>query len=113
MLACNLLLWSVYAVTVEWIATISLLNCPTLVIVVFTGVANTTSTFIGVGVVGVMKWWGKPPKSHSKGILDNFLHQYLPELLVNVYSYRVMVKVCLAVVCVEAGFCQIQSQIHM
>ena len=30
MLACNLPLWSVYAVTVEWIATISLLNCPTL-----------------------------------------------------------------------------------
>ena len=43
---------------------------------------------------------------------SNFQHQYLPELLVNVYSYYVMVKVCLAVVCIEAGFCQIQSQLH-
>ena len=68
MLVCNLPLWSVYAVMVEWIAewiaTISLLNCPTLFIVVFTGVANTTSTFIGVGVVGIMKWWGKPQQRH-------------------------------------------------
>ena len=49
----------------------------------------------------------------AKASWATFLHQYLPELLVNVYSCRVMVKVCLAVVCVEAGFCQIQSQIHM
>ena len=32
-------------------------------------------------------------------------------MLVNVYSYRVMEKVCLAVVCVEGGLSQIQSQI--
>ena len=32
----------------------------------------------------------------------------LPELLINVYIYHLMVKVCLAVVCMEAGFSQIQ-----
>ena len=35
----------------------------------------------------------------------------LPELLVNVYGYCVMMKVCLAVVYMEASFSQIQSQI--
>ena len=38
-------------------------------------------------------------------------HQCLPELLVNVYSYYLMVQVCLAVVCVEGGFSQIQSHL--
>ena len=47
--------------------------------------------------------------SHSKSNLGNFLHQYLPELLVNVYSYHVIMKVCLAVVCVETDFCRIRS----
>ena len=28
----------------------------------------------------------------------------LAELLVNVYSYRLMVKVCLDIVCVKGGF---------
>ena len=36
---------------------------------------------------------------------------YLPELLVNVYSYCLMVKVCLAVMCVEANVSQIQSHL--
>ena len=44
--------------------------------------------------------------SHSKSSLVNFQHQYLPELLVNVYSYRLMV---LDVVHVEGGFSQIWS----
>ena len=39
----------------------------------------------------------------------HFQHQYLSELLVNVYSYRLMVKMCLAVVCVEGIFSQIWS----
>ena len=30
--------------------------------------------------------------SHSKSSADNLQHQYLPELLVNVYSYHLMVK---------------------
>ena len=30
--------------------------------------------------------------SHSKSSPGNFQHQYLPELLVNVYSYRLVVK---------------------
>ena len=33
--------------------------------------------------------------------------QLSPELLVNVYSYCLMTKVCLAVVCVEAGYSHI------
>ena len=32
--------------------------------------------------------------------VGNFQHQYLSELLVNVYSYCLMVKVCLVVVCI-------------
>ena len=43
----------------------------------------------------------------NKNNLGNFQHQYLPELLVNVYSYCVMVKVCLSVVCVKTDFSQI------
>ena len=50
--------------------------------------------------------------SHSKSILGNFQHQYLPELL----SYCVQLlcdgEKCFAVMCMEAGFCQIQSQLH-
>ena len=49
--------------------------------------------------------------SHSKSSMGNFQHQYLPELLVSVYSYCLMVKVCLAVACMEAGFSQIRSHI--
>ena len=37
--------------------------------------------------------------NHSKSSLGNFHHQYLPELLVNVYSYRLMVK-CVLLLCV-------------
>ena len=47
------------------------------------------------------------PQQNSLG---NFQPQYPAELLVNVYSYCLMVK-SLAVVCVEAGFSQIWSQI--
>ena len=36
---------------------------------------------------------------------------YLPELLVNVYSYHLMVKMCLAVMCVEGSFSEIQPHI--
>ena len=50
--------------------------------------------------------------NHSKSNLGNFHHQYLAELLVNVYSYRLMVKsVTSCFVCVEAGFSQIWSHI--
>ena len=35
----------------------------------------------------------------------------LAELLVNVYSYRLMVKVCIAVMCMEGSFSQIRSHI--
>ena len=45
--------------------------------------------------------------------LGNFQHHYPLELLVNVYSYRLIVKsACLAVVCMEAGFSQIRSHIY-
>ena len=47
--------------------------------------------------------------SHSKSNLGNFQHQYLLELLANVYSYHFMVKMCICVLCVEADFSQIQS----
>ena len=36
-------------------------------------------------------------------------HQHLAELSVNIYSYCLMVKVYLDVMCVEGGFSQIQS----
>ena len=56
----------------------------------------------------------KPQKQATAKAAGNFQHQYLPELLVNVYVYRLMVKVCLAVVCVGAGFSQIRlhTRIH-
>ena len=47
--------------------------------------------------------------SYSKSSLDNFYHQHLAELSVNVYSYCLMVKVYLDVMCVEGGFSQIRS----
>ena len=34
----------------------------------------------------------QPETSHSKSSPGNFQHQYLAELLVNMYSYRLMVK---------------------
>ena len=49
----------------------------------------------------------KPQQSN----LENSQHKYLSELLVNVYSYHVMVKVCLAVVWMEATISQIYSEI--
>ena len=49
----------------------------------------------------------KPQQSN----LENSQHKYLSELLVNVYSYHVMVKVCLAVVCMEATISQIYLEI--
>ena len=56
--------------------------------------------------------WQASETSHSKSNPGNFQHQYLAELLVNVYSYCLMVKsVSFAVVCVEAGFSQIWSQL--
>ena len=36
--------------------------------------------------------WQASETSHSKSNLGNFHHQYLTELLVNVYSYHLMVK---------------------
>ena len=53
----------------------------------------------------------KPKQSN----LGNFQYKYLPELLVNVYSYHLMVKlkVCLAVACVEASFSQIWTHIFV
>ena len=36
--------------------------------------------------------WQASDRSHSKSSQDNFQPQYWPELLVNVYSYRLMVK---------------------
>ena len=50
--------------------------------------------------------------SHSKSSLGNFYHRYLGELLVNVYNNRLMVKMYLAVVCVEVGFSQIWSHVN-
>ena len=38
--------------------------------------------------------------------------KYLPESLVNAYTYHLMVKVCLAVVCVKASFSQIRSNTY-
>ena len=57
--------------------------------------------------------WQAWETSHSKSSLGNFQHQNLPELLLNVYTvgYHLMVKVCLTVMCVEAGLSQIWS--HM
>ena len=40
----------------------------------------------------LMDVWQASETSHSKSSLANFQHQYLAELLVNVYSYRSMVK---------------------
>ena len=60
-----------------------------------------------------MDIWQASKTSHSKSNLGNFQHQYLPELLVNVGSYRVIVKVCLDVVCVKGGCSQIWSRTHM
>ena len=42
--------------------------------------------------------------SHRKSNLGNVPHQYLSELLVNVYSQHLMVKVCLAINCVRHLF---------
>ena len=55
----------------------------------------------------------KPQKqTTAKTAWATFSSKYLPELLVSLYSYCVMVKsVSLAVVCVEGGFSQIQSQL--
>ena len=48
------------------------------------------------GYGAIWRWpehsWTSDKTSHSKSSQGNFQHQYLPELLVNVYSYRLMVK---------------------
>ena len=49
----------------------------------------------------------KPQKHHSKSSLGFFQNQYLLKLLVNVYSYLLVVKAYVApvaVVCMEADF---------
>ena len=56
--------------------------------------------------------WQASETSYSKRNLVNIQYQYLPELLSNVHSYSVMVKVCLTVVCMEPGFSQIHSHIN-
>ena len=58
-----------------------------------------------------MDIWHASETSHNKSSVGNFQYQYLAELLANVYSYCLMVKVRLDVMCVEGGFSQIQSQI--
>ena len=57
--------------------------------------------------------WQASETSHSKSSLGNFQHQYLTELLVNVYSYSIVWwwKVYLAIVYMEGGFSQIWSHI--
>ena len=45
---------------------------------------KTTRTLVDV--------WKASETSHSKSSPGNFQHQYLAELLVNMYSYRLMVK---------------------
>ena len=59
--------------------------------------------------LGRLKSLRNKPQQKHPGKLST--HQYLAELLVNVYSYCLMVKVCLAIVCVEAVFSQIWSHI--
>ena len=46
----------------------------------------------------------------SKSSLGNFQDRYFTEFLCS-YSYHVMVKTCLAAMCVEAAFSEIQSHI--
>ena len=53
--------------------------------------------------------WEASETSHNKISLGNVQHQYLAELFVKVYSYCWWWKVCLDVVCVEAGVSLIQS----
>ena len=45
---------------------------------------KTTLAFVDI--------WQASEASHNKSSLGNFQHQYLGELLVNVYSYHLMVK---------------------
>ena len=59
----------------------------------------------------LMDIWQASETSHSKNIIGNFQHQCLNKLFINVYSYHLWWIVCLAVVCVEGAFSQIQSQI--
>ena len=54
---------------------------------------------------------GRLTSLRNKSSQGNFQHPYWPELLVNVYSYRLMVKGVLTVVCVEGVFSQIRSHI--
>ena len=57
-----------------------------------------------------MEVWQASETSHSKNSLGNFQHQYQAELLVNVYSYHLIVKsVSCCCVCGSRLF-QIQSQ---
>ena len=49
--------------------------------------------------------------SHNKSNLVDFQHQYLSTLLVIVYSYHLMVKVCLTVVSMKASFSQVGSHL--
>ena len=55
--------------------------------------------------------WQGSETSHNNSRMGKFQYQYLPELLANVYSYCLMVKACLAVMCVEANVSQIQSRL--
>ena len=43
--------------------------------------------------------WQASETSHSKSSQGNFQHQYLPELLVKVYSYPLVVKKCVLLLC--------------
>ena len=58
--------------------------------------------------------WKASETSHSKSSLSKLQYQYLPELLVNVYSYIVWWrKTCLAVGYMEGRFSQIQSHLWL
>ena len=59
-----------------------------------------------------MDVWKALEANHSKSNLGNFQHQYLAELLVNVYGYLLIVKRVSSVVCLKAGFSQIWSHLE-
>ena len=61
----------------------------------------------------LMEIWQASEISHSKSILDNFQHQYLSELLVNLYNYHLMVKSMSCCCACGSWLFQIQSHTYV
>ena len=83
--------WCHFQLHISHKAAKSIANSPVSRRVIYSCLVVCLSSYLKT-TWALMDIWQASETSYRKGSLGNFQHQYLPELLFNVYSYRVMMK---------------------